>query len=242
MAVVAGCSHGAANAPEPATTRPPALTPQQKQESSIAVQRSRVLKAFGAFLTAAGKHDAAGMWTMLSRRTQERLGPTLAAFRHNEAKTLAASPGDLASSQGDLLVAEPLSRTFAVIAIGAELGAQHRYTVYAATLRREGNAWKVELGAPVHLTPLRPRADEAVTGGQHQVAAGIVAESAPVADAALWLDGHAVPGEASGNDKRHITVFANLTAQPDPGRHTVVAYARAGREATAIAWTYRLSP
>ena len=238
---LAGCSGGGNEAQPPATTTTPSLTPEQTQESDVAVQRSRVLKTFGAFLTAAGKHDAAGMWAQLSQPSQARLGLTLAEFTKTHAKTLEANPGQLSKSQGDLLVAEPLSASFAVIAIGGKAAPSTPYTVFAAALRREGDAWKVELGASVHLTDLRPRANESLSGSQHQIAAGIVSDTAPVHDSALWLDGSAVPGQVGGTDKRHVTVFGTLQGEVPPGRHTVVVFARAGHDAAAFAWTYRLT-
>ncbi|MFN2467467.1 MAG: hypothetical protein ABR521_04955 [Gaiellaceae bacterium] len=135
-------------------------------------------------------------------------------------------------------VAEPAGPTWAVVAITNEgKGAAGSPAAFAATLRREQGRWRHELDGPVRIEPIGPD-----PGSRErlvvQVAARIAAH-VPISAAALWVDGAAVEARGGASpDGRRYTAFANLPAKLPPGRHFVVAFASAGRSASALAWAF----
>lgn len=129
------------------------------------------------------------------------------------------------------VLSERLTTEFGVVAVVGPAG------VLAAALRRVGDAWKLELMGPVRLDAVRPQPGELVVR-RTQLAAEVGANR-PITDAGLWFDGRAFASRGGASaDGRHLTMFGEAPQPLTPGRHTVVAFAAAGREASALAWAF----
>ena len=131
-----------------------------------------------------------------------------------------------------VVLSERITADWAVAAIRWQRG------VYAAALRRERGAWRVELGAPIRLRALRPDPGERLRV-RTQLAVEIKA-TAPILEGGVWLDGKAVPTRSGGPSDRYLTLFTD----PDrvgAGTHAVIAFALAGDGAAALAWTFHAS-
>lgn len=193
------------------------------------------------FVQAADASDAAGMWALLSASTRARLGPTLAGFRSGAAARLAHSVGSFERRSLRTILSEQLSGSVGVAAVAGGRTARGRkeYAAYGSALRLERGVWKLELGGSLTLRPLDPE-----PGARKRTVLQIVSEISAgtrIEDAALWLDGRALPGRASGVSPTDVTVFTTLAAPAGPGRHTVVAFAHAGPAVTARAWAFTVA-
>lgn len=193
------------------------------------------------FVEAAGTGDAEKMWSLLSRRTQTRIGSTLAKFRGGPAHELEEGVGSFAGGGYELILAERITEKWAVAALAGERTAEgaKEYAAYAAALRLEGRAWRLELGDSVRIRPLRPDPGE-VLEERTQLAAEIKAR-APIVEGGLWLDGQAVPGESGGVSDRYLTIYTDIVSL-EPGPHSIVVFASAGHTASARAWTFKARP
>jgi hypothetical protein len=187
---------------------------------------------------AARAGDQAGLWELLSQPTQQRFGPTLERFRTGAGRRLARELGAFVTGRSRVFLEEPITSLFAVAAYGGRtrLGGRQPYGTYAAAFRREGGAWRLELGGPVALRPLGPDPG-AVEDGALQVAAE-VESAAPIVEGGMWLDGQAVPGRTAGLGARRVTMFGDARAGLPRGPHAVVAFASTFADASAIAWTF----
>jgi hypothetical protein len=211
--IAAGCGGGTSAAPT-ATTPPPA-TKAPADPGRDAIE---------AFVGAARRGDAAAMWRMLSSSSRERVGPSLTAFRHDEAATLRRGLGSLRPFK--VIVSERITSEFGVVAI------DDRRRVDAFALRLEGKRWRVELGSPVRIRPVgKPLAV--------QVAAAVEGPGGP-GTAVMYVDGQTVNPEVAGST-RSSTIYANLDPALGPGRHTLVVFASDGREASASAWAFTVA-
>ena len=171
------------------------------------------------------------MWQRLSVPTRRRLGPTLDGFRGDAARALELELASL-GRRHELILSQTITSTFAVAAVarGSE--------AYAAALRLENGLWRVELGSPVRIRPLRPKPAETVPR-RTQLAAEVTA-GATLVEAGLWLDGVAFPTRGGGATPSELTMFGEASALP-AGAHSVVAFASTGANAAARAWTFRAS-
>jgi hypothetical protein len=108
---------------------------------------------------------------------------------------------------------------------------------YAAALRLERGRWKLQVDPNVLLQPISP-SPGVVHGKVFQVAAqGMFPD--PVDTGALYLDGKALAARGGAtNGGRTVTLYANLPKGVAKGRHTLVAYGRAGAHAGALAWAF----
>ena len=131
-----------------------------------------------------------------------------------------------------VVLSERITADWAVAAIRWQRG------VYAAALRRERGAWRVELGAPIRLRALRPDPGERLRV-RTQVAVEVKA-SAPILEGGVWLDGKAVTTRSGGPSDRYLTFFSDAD-RVGAGTHAVVAVALAGDGAAALAWTFHAS-
>jgi len=113
---------------------------------------------------------------------------------------------------------------------------QREFAAYAVALRRNGSRWLAEIGGPVTLRPLGPDSGSAV-GSIPQIAVEARAPHA-IEDAALWIDGKPVDARSGGPSTRYISAYGAPAEPLDPGRHVAIAFARAGRTASAIAWPF----
>lgn len=187
------------------------------------------------FVSAASRGRPAAMWALLSTPSRRRLGPTLAAFRRHSAVELTEGVG--AFGGFSVIVSRRVTPEFGVVAIdGVRVveGTRER-TVYAVALRLEGRSWKVELGSPVRLRPIRP-----VPGARENVVARVSATARPpggVGTALMYVDRLVVSREVRGT-ATGATLVASFDPPLGPGRHTVVVFAAAGRDASATAWAF----
>ena len=193
--------------------------------------------ALRAFVGAAraGRYD--GMWRQLSRASRARLGPSLTRFRHGAGRRLRARIAAF-SPRARLILDERIDVRLGVAAVAGmtRTRAGARYDAFAAAARAEGSRWKLELAGPVRLHAIRPNPGEQVVR-RTQIAAGVAAH-APIVEAGLWLDGLAFPARGGATDPRHLTMWDEAPQPLRAGRHSVVAFASAGRTASALAWTF----
>jgi hypothetical protein len=178
------------------------------------------------------------MWELLSQPTQRRLGPSLERFRIGAGRSLARELGAFVPGRSRAFLDEPITTLFAVAAYGgrARVGGARPYATYAAALRREGGAWRLELGGPVALRPLGPDPG-AFEDGAFQVATE-VESAAPIVEGGMWLDGQAVPGRTAGLGATRMTMFSDARPGLPQGPHGIVAFASTFADASAIAWTF----
>jgi len=110
---------------------------------------------------------------------------------------------------------------------------------YAGALRLEGGRWKLVVDADVLIQPLSPQPG-AVSGRVYQVASQAMLPD-PVDTGALYLDGKALTTKGGAtNGGRTVTLYANIPKGVAKGRHTLVAYARGGAHAGALAWAFTI--
>jgi hypothetical protein len=227
--LLAGCAGGGGEDAE--TTAPPPPASEPLEELLQEVERTRPGVVLRDFVRAAARRDAPRMWQRLSVPTRRRLGPTLDRFRGDAARALELELASL-GRRHELILSQTITSTFAVAAVGR--GAE----AYAAALRLENGLWRVELGSPVRIRPLRPKPAETVPR-RTQLAAEVAA-GATIVEAGLWLDGVAFPTRGGGATPSELTMFGEASAL-SAGAHSVVAFASTGANAAARAWTFRAS-
>ncbi len=176
----------------------------------------------GGFLRAVAERDTAEMRRLLSPQSTKRFTDAQLAVL---SRRLEGLTGDFR-----VVVSERITDTFGLVAVAA--GPR----VYGAALRKTGDDWGLELDGPVQITPLGPRPGARETG-VGQVAAEL--HHAPGAGVALlYLDGQSLADTRIYRSGDEATIFANLDVLAAPGRHTVTAFASAGSNASARAWTF----
>jgi hypothetical protein len=220
LALAGGCG-GGKEAEVPTTTSAPPRT------ATTSADPGR--DAIAAFVAAARSSEFDGMWRMLSTPSKARLGPTLARFRNLAAPALARRLRAFRPFR--LVVSERTTPDFGVVAIDGGRGVG----VYAAALRLEGTAWKLELGGPVVVRPIGPDpgARENVVA---QVAAAVEGPGG-VGTAVMYVDGNTEQPQVRGT-ATNSTLFANFEPPLPAGRHIVVVFATSGRQASATAWAF----
>jgi hypothetical protein len=222
--VLTGCAGGSEESEMPRQAPPAAA-----QELLREIEQARPGAALRSFVRAAARSDERGMWERLSAPSRRLLGPGLAAFQRGPAHGLVQELSGL-SGRNRLFLSQTITPSFSVAAV------RNGSRVYAAALRLERGLWRVELGSPVQIEPLRPKPGETVKR-RTQLAAEVTA-GAPVVEAGLWLDGHAFPSRGGGPTPNALTMFGE-TSRLTPGPHTVVAFASTTAGATARAWAFR---
>jgi hypothetical protein len=182
-----------------------------------------------AFVSAAAAEDAHGMWNLLSAPSRRRYGPTLADFRAGEAKTLSRTLTPFSTGKLPVEVSENIDDLFGVVALSRGGHA------FATPLRREADAWRVELPGPLKIDISGPPPG---SKGKFvdQVAVEVVGRTGP-GTAVLYMDGVTLdPKIYSGQTS--ATVYSSFPNGLEPGSHTVVAFATSGDSAAATAWTF----
>jgi hypothetical protein len=222
--VAAGCS---GENGETESRQPPPDTAAQELLAEIESTRPGV--ALQDFVRAAARRDDRRMWDRLSMPTRNRLGPTLTGFRRRAVRGLERELASL-GRRHELLLSETITPSFAVAAVGRANRA------YAAALRLEGGLWRIELGSPVRIDPLRPKPGETVAR-RTQLAAEVKAGTA-IVEAGLWLDGVAFPSRGGGPSANALTMFGE-TSTLDRGPHFAIAFASTQANASARAWAFR---
>ncbi|HST25493.1 MAG TPA: hypothetical protein VLJ76_05850 [Gaiellaceae bacterium] len=183
--------------------------------------------AIVALLHAASHHDAQALWALLSTQSQKRYG-SLAAFRAGAATTIEKSLVPFEHETISPFISQSVSQQFGIVAVRAGSKA------LAFPLRHQNGGWKVETPGPVTISISGPQP------GSHGLVAQIGVEiHAPTSpdDGVLWVDGSPVQSQIYSGPKS-ATVFANLTKALPAGIHIAVAYAEAGNNASAVAWTF----
>jgi hypothetical protein len=181
-----------------------------------------------ALLHAAVHNDTKGLWNLLSKPSQQRLGPSYAAFKLASAPQIEQALKPFESSTITPFISQSVSQQFGIVAIRS--GAR----ALAFPLRHENGAWKIETPGPVTIAISGPQP------GSHGVVGQIGVEihaPAPPGDGVLWVDGKAVESKIYAGPKS-ATVFANLQPSLQAGVHIAVAYAEEGNDASALAWTF----
>jgi hypothetical protein len=227
--LLAGCAGGGGGDTETSPPPPPASEPLE--ELLREVERARPGVVLLHFVRAAARRDERRMWQRLSVPTRRRLGPTLDRFRRDAARALELELAAL-GRRHELILSETITSRFAVAAVarGSE--------AYAAALRLENGLWRVELGSPVQIRPLRPKPGETVPR-RTQLAAEVTT-GATIVEAGLWLDGRAFPTRGGGATPDALTMFGEASSLP-AGVHSVVAFASTAANAAARAWTFQAS-
>jgi len=110
---------------------------------------------------------------------------------------------------------------------------------YAVPLKLTAGRWLAEIAPAIALRPLGPDAGEQV-GSIPQVAAEIKAPE-PIVDTALLVDGTPLDAKSGGPSTRFVSIYGAPADPLAPGRHVAVAFARAGDDAAARAWAFRVS-
>jgi hypothetical protein len=223
--LLAGC---AGDANEAEASNPPS-PPAEVDELLAEVERARPGAALLDFVRAGARGDERRMWQRLSAPTRSRLGPTLAGFRGEAARSLEEELQAL-GRRHELILSQTIAPPFAVAAV------RRGFRVFAAALRFEDGLWRVELNAPLQVLPLRPRPGEVVRR-RTQLAAEVKAGT-PIIEAGIWLDGVAFPTRGGGPTSNALTMFGE-SAPLSPGAHTVIAFASTAAHAAANAWSFR---
>jgi hypothetical protein len=226
--LLTGCLH--TDEAKDRTRSPTQSAPPQQQVGTPA----EVLKAF---VEAAGENPRA-MWSMLSHRTRNSFGGSFTRFRDRRAHEVEETVAALSLVESTVLLQQRITGTWAVAALAGEQIVEGRsvHLAYAAALRFEGRAWKIELTNRVLIEPLRPEPGERLAR-RTQLAAQIDA-ARPIEEAGLWLDGDALRTRGGGTSSHSQTMFAE-SGRLATGPHFVIAFASAGNDAAALAWTFR---
>lgn len=171
------------------------------------------------------------MWASLSRVSRQRLGPTLADFRRRGARGVRATVAPFIRGY-DVVVNTDLGRPY-----GGVVAITRASEAFAAPVRWEQAAWKVEIVPTFTVEAVRPLPRERVLR-RTQLAAEIVAPSR-IRAAAMWFDGRVFAARSyfSPNGDR-MSLWGEAPQPLGSGRHVVVAFASAGRYAAANAWTF----
>jgi len=180
-----------------------------------------------ALLHAAVHRDTKALWNLLSTESQKRLGP-YATFAAQGAAAVEKSLVPFERKTLSPFISQSMSQQFGIVAVRS--GAR----ALAFPLRRENGAWRIETPGPVTISISGPQPGS--TGLVAQIGIEIHAPTSPD-DGVLWVDGSAVQSQSYAAAKS-ATVFANLSQALTPGAHIAVAYAEAGNNASAVAWTF----
>jgi hypothetical protein len=189
--------------------------------------------ALDAFIEAAAATDTKAMWSRLTARSRERLGPSLAAFRAGAGARLAERLASLASANAGQVLSEQITLDVGVAAVAGPGAA------FAAATRLEDGEWLLELGSPIRIRPILPDPGETVDE-RTQVAAEFRAPSA-ILEAGLWVDGRAVPARSGGVSPSYVTIFSEV-GHLQLGSHSTVAFVLTDEDAGALAWPFRAAP
>jgi hypothetical protein len=184
--------------------------------------------AIVALLHAAAHNDTKALWNLLSKPSQQRLGPAYAAFKLASAPQIEQALKPFESATITPFISQSVSQQFGIVAISS--GAR----ALAFPLRRENGTWKIETPGPLQFQILGPQPGS--SGPVAQI--GVEVHSPGVlGDAIVFVDGKAVRPTLTPTPK-NATVFANLQPALPAGVHIAVIYAEEGRDASAEAWTF----
>jgi hypothetical protein len=185
------------------------------------------------FIEAAGAGDAEGMWSLLSVPSQTRLGPDVENFATGYVQAFQEGVGTFAGTPYEVVLAVETESGWGVAAVAGDRvkEGKEEYATYATALRREDGAWKLERDAPIALKRIEPEGTS-TPETLPRIVLRIEADSA-IEEAGLWLDGKPLPANVLGTDARQISLEAVPRSKLEPGRHTIVVFARTGNDAVA---------
>jgi hypothetical protein len=181
-----------------------------------------------ALIQAAVHNDTKTLWGLLSKPSQQRLGPSYASFALASARQMERALKPFENKSLTPFISQSVSQQFGIVAIRSGVRA------LAFPLRHENGAWKIETPGPITIAISGPQP------GSHGVVGQIGVEihaPGPPGDGVLWLDGNALQSKIA-TGPRSATVFANLQPALAAGVHIAVAYAEEGTSASALAWTF----
>jgi len=227
--VLAGCGGDGGSAPETvaAAPAPPAKTyPQQPAAGELLTR----------FVDAAAKGDTDALFSMLTARAQAVYGPTAAAFAKTVGKELTEGVGAF-RRKGAFEVALSVQATpewaVAVIAGRITHEGQTAYGAYGLPARKEGGAWKLELGGSVAFNPLSP--DEQLTTDSTPQIATELSANEPILESAIWVDRTAIESSVSPDA---LLMSGAVTTPIPPGRHTAITFAATESSAGVNAFSF----
>jgi hypothetical protein len=197
-------------------------------------EQEQTLRAFERLLDAAAAGDEPAMWAALSRPSRRRLGPTLADFRARGARGVGAELAPVARGKYRVILNAPVAAGLRLLAVTA------RDHALALPIRREGGRWQVEINPLFTVEAVRPLPGERVLR-RTQLAAEV---SAPgrIGGTAMWFDGRLFDARAYWSpNKQRLSMWGEAPQPLRTGRHTVVAFASTGSEASANAWVFYAS-
>ena len=236
LLVLAGCSGGDDEATTTATT----ITAPTATETQAPATAGSPGDTLVRFARAARRQDEEGMWNLLAKPTQVRLGPTLSDFTQATAQQFVAGVGTMAKAKNfRLVLSKEVQPRVAVAAVaGNGEGGATEYLAYGAALVREGGGWKIDLGeigigslTPAPLATVEPRP-----------IVGVGTEAAePITRTHLWLDGKSLRAQRLPAGARQA-ISGRPAGSLKGGWHVAVAFARTKRTASAIAWTFQTVP
>lgn len=195
--------------------------------------------ALKLFVEAAGEGDVLQMWALLSGPTQRRFGGDSGTFADRFAREFEQGVGSFAGTDYQVvLTLRPAPRWAIAAIVGTRTDAGVKQSAaYAVALRREEGYWRLEVGGPVKLTPVVP--STGVKAGTTPQLGMEVKARMPIANAAVWIDGNPLPALAAGPDARTLLVAGPPDSPLAAGTHIGFGFARAGDQASALAWPIR---
>jgi len=180
-------------------------------------------------VAAAVADDAKMAWPLLSKPSQRREG-SLAAFRKDTWPTLRRELAPFAEGALPVQISENIDDRFGLITLSRGKHA------FATAMRRTGPTWLMEIPGPLQLDVLGPP-----PGSRGKFVKQIGVESHGHQGngiAILYLDGVTLDPQVYEGPKS-ATIYANFESTLVPGLHTATAFATAGDNAIARAWTFR---
>lgn len=188
------------------------------------------------FVDAAAKGDTGALFGMLTARAQAVYGPTADAFAKTVGKELTDGVGAF-RREGSFEVALSVQATpewaVAVIAGSITHEGQTAYGAYGLPARKEGGAWKLELGGSVGFSPISPD-EQLTTDSTPQIAAELSANE-PILEFAIWVDRTAIESQVSADS---LLMNGEVTTPIPPGRHTAVTFAATESSAGVNAFSF----
>ncbi len=223
-----GCG-GGESAPEtvPTVTQPPARTyPQQPAAGELLTR----------FVDAAARGDTDALFAMLTRRARLIYGPTAEAFAKTAGKQLTDAVGAF-RREGSFEVVLSVQATpewaVAVIAGHITHEGETAYGAYGLPARKEGGAWKLEVGGSVGFNPISPD-EQLTTDSTPQIATELDA-SEPILESAMWVDRTPIEAIVSPDE---MLLNGEAAVPIPPGRHTAITFAATESSAGVNAFSF----
>lgn len=230
MLVLAGCGGGGGEStPEtaPTVTQPPARTYAQQPAAGELLTR---------FVDAAARGDTDALFALLTRRARQVYGPTAEAFAQAAGKQLTDAVGAF-RREGSFKVVLSVQATpewaVAVIAGYITHEGETAFGAYGLPARKEGGAWKLELGGSVGFNPISPD-EQLTTDSTPQIATELDANE-PILESAIWIDRTPIEAIVSPDE---MLLSGEATVPIPPGRHTAITFAATESSASVNAFSF----